>query len=149
MSSRGVRSAVGLVAAMLVLLGGCASTAQFESEAGRTAQDGVSEIRTALIAARAGLDGNLPDAYLTTVLEDAEDALSSAQESFRSLQPPADAEADRLRTELSMLLTRGLDGVARLRIAAQRGDTQQVAATAAELGPVADALDRFEQEHPS
>ena len=68
---------------------------RLESEAGRTAQDGVSEIRTALIAARAGLDGNLPDPYLTTVLEDAEDALSSSQESFRSLQPPADAEADR------------------------------------------------------
>jgi hypothetical protein len=149
MSARAARSAIVLIAAVLVPLGGCSSAAQFESEAGRTAQDGVSEIRTALVAVRAGSDGKLADAYLVTVLEDAEDALSSAQESFRALQPPEDVGAERLRAELSALLARGVDGVSRLRIAASRGDLQQAAGTDEELGTVADALERLEQEYPS
>jgi hypothetical protein len=149
MNARAARSAVVLVAAVLALVAGCASAAQFESDAGQTAQDGLSAVRTALIGVRTALDGGLPDPYLVTVLQDAEDSLSSTQESFRSMQPPADAGADRLRGELSTLLTRGVDGLAQLRIAAQRGDEQQLATTAADLGPVADALDRFEQEHSS
>jgi len=149
MSTRPVRSAIGLLAAAVVLLGGCSTTSGFESEAGRTAQDGVSQIRTALVAVQAGLDAKLPDPYLVTVLEDAEDALSSTQESFRSLQPPAEGDADRLRGEVASLLTRAVDGVAQLRIAEQRGDLQQLAATAADLGPVADALQRLGQEHSS
>jgi ABC-type sugar transport system substrate-binding protein len=149
MNARAARSAVALVAAVLALVAGCASASRFESDAGQTAQDGLSAVRTALIGVRAGLDGNLPDAYLVTVLEDAEESLSSTQESFRSMQPPAEGDADQLRAELETLLTRGVDGVAQLRIAAQRGDEQRLAATAADLGTVADALDRFEQEHSS
>jgi hypothetical protein len=149
MSARAARSTIVLIAAVVVLLGGCSSVAQFESEAGQTAQDSVSEIRTALMAVRAGSDGKLPDAYLVTVLEDAEDAMSSTQESFRSLQPPADVDAERLRAELATLLTRGVDGVSQLRIAASRGDLQHVAGTEKDLGIVADALERLEQEHPS
>lgn len=149
MRTAAVRSGGVLVAALVLLLAGCASANRFEAEAGQSAQDGLSEVRTALIAVRAGLDGDLTDAYLVTVLEDVEDALSSAQESFRSRQPPDDVGSDRLRAELGALLARGTDGATLARIAAQRDDRQQLAAAAADLGAVADALDRFEQEHPS
>ncbi|MGI5128786.1 hypothetical protein ACQEVB_18410 [Pseudonocardia sp. CA-107938] len=134
---------------LVAVLAGCASPAGFASDAGRTAQDGLSQVRTSLIAMRTGLAGDLPDGYLVTVLEDAEDALSSTQESFRSQEPPADAGSDRLRAELGDLLTRGTEGVARARIAAERGDRQQVAAVGTDLDAVADALERFEKEHQS
>jgi hypothetical protein len=119
----------------------------YEGKAAKTAQAALSEVETARLAVQTATAGRLPQPTLETALGDSEDAVSSVQQSFDSVQPPDTPDADRLRSVLDDLLAASSDGLAQLRIQARRGNTAQLAATAESLAAVAAGLARFEQEH--
>jgi hypothetical protein len=139
----------GLLA--VLALSGCVgpalTTQSYVGKAVHTANDGLSELQTALLTVDASLHGRLMQAYLVTVLSESEDAFSSIQTTFNSIQPPDSDEADQLRDRLDRLLSDGVDGLAQLRILARRQDTIQLAAEADKLAVTADELNRFAQEH--
>jgi hypothetical protein len=139
----------GLLAALA--LSGCVgpalTTKSYAGKAVHTANAGLSELQTALLSVDASLHGRLMQAYLETVLSDSEDAFSSIQTTFDSIQPPDSDIADRLRDGLDRLLSDGADGMSQLRILARRHDTTQLSAEADKLHETADGLNRFTQEY--
>jgi len=143
--------AATLLPVAATLLAGCVAPAPtvsaYEGKAVKSAQAALSELETARLAVQAAEVGRLPETTLETVLSDAEDAYSSVQQTFDSVQPPEDPAADRLRTTLDDLLTSGSDGLQQLRILARRHHEAQVASIARGLATVAAGLARFEQEH--
>jgi hypothetical protein len=142
--------AVACVLVLLVGLTGCVgparTTSSYVGKAVRTANDSESSIQTALLTVETSLRGRLMQAYLETVLSESEDALSSIQNTFDSIQPPNTPRADKVRNDLDKLLSDGADGMAQLRILARRQETSQLAAEAAKLAQTAHELDTFAQE---
>ncbi|MFN2517772.1 MAG: hypothetical protein ABR604_01840, partial [Jatrophihabitantaceae bacterium] len=128
-------------------VGPARTTATYENKAVRTANASLSELQTALLSVRTSLRGRLMQAYLETVLSESEDAFSSIQNTFDSIQPPDTKRADRLREGLDKLLSDGSGGMAQLRILARRQDTTMLAAEARKLAATADGLAKFAQEH--
>lgn len=144
-----VTGCAAAVAALLLssCVGPATTVAAYTGKAVRTANDAQSEVQTARLAVQASLHGKLPRAYLETVLQNAEDALSSIENSFDSIQPPNAAKADDLRDALDAVLSDGSDAVSQLRIAARREDTAGMRSALSDLGPVAQKLDAFQAEH--
>jgi hypothetical protein len=146
-----VRLRGAVVALVAFAVAGCVApaptTSAYEGKAARTAQDALSELETARLAVQASVQGRMPQAYLETMLSDAEDAFGSIQNTFDSVQPPDDPRADALRDTLDGLLSDGSDGLAALRVAARRQERTAMTATAAELVPVVTGLARFDEEH--
>jgi uncharacterized phage infection (PIP) family protein YhgE len=138
-------AAVLAVLALTGCVGPAPTTQIYESKAVRTANDGLSELQTALLSVRTSLRGHLPQAYLETQLSDSEEAFSSIEATFDSIQPPDTDRADQLRDELDKLLADGADGMAQLRISARRRDTAKLAAVAHQLAATAGGLDTFAQ----
>ncbi|MDT4962540.1 MAG: hypothetical protein QOF87_2187 [Pseudonocardiales bacterium] len=132
-------------------LSGCVgpapTTHTYESKAVRTANDSLSELQTVLLSVQMTRRGRMMQVYLETVLSESEDAFSSIQNTFDSIQPPDTGRADQLRAGLDTLLSDGADGLAQLRILARRQDTRELAAEAHKLTATAAALDKFAQEH--
>jgi hypothetical protein len=120
-----------LIAAAAVVLAGCVgpatTTAAYRGKAVHAADAAVSELETVVLTSSAVLDGKMMQAYAETVVSEAEDALSSVQASFDSIQPPDDTVSDQLRSEVDELLSAGLGDLAELRIELRRGAGQQVA----------------------
>ncbi|MEP7179679.1 MAG: hypothetical protein ABI775_11355 [Pseudonocardiales bacterium] len=81
----------------------------------------------------ASLRGRMMHAYLLTILSESEDAFSSIQNTFDSIQPPATVRADQLRDSLDTLLSDGSDGLTQLRILARRQDNHELAGQAHKL----------------
>ncbi len=83
-----------LVVASALLLAGCVgpatTTAAYRGKAVHAADAAVSELETVVLTSGAVLDGKMLQAYAETVVSEAEDALSSVQGSFDSIQPPDD-----------------------------------------------------------
>ena len=147
---RRLATVVAAVLAVLALSGcvGSARTTQtYEDKAVRTANDSLSALETALLSVQTSLRGRLMQAYLETVLSESEDAFSSIQSTFDSIQPPDTDRADQLHDSLDKLLADGADGMAQLRILARRQNTGQLAAEAHKLAATADGLDTFAKTH--
>jgi hypothetical protein len=134
-----------------VLLAGCVgpatTVAAYEGKAIHAAQAAQSEVQTARLAAEQRLAGRLQQAYLETMLSDSEDAMSSVQDSFDSIQPPNNSAVDNLRDELDPLLSDASDALSQLRIEGRREDRAQMAKIASSLSKLADKLDKFSTEH--
>jgi hypothetical protein len=145
----GAATALAALAALLLTscVGPATTVSAYTGKAVRTASDALSEVQTARLAVQASLDGKLPRAYLETVLQNSEDALSSIENSFDSIQPPNAAKADDLRDALDSVLGDGSDAVSQLRISARREDTAGLRSALSDLGPVAQKLDAFQSEH--
>jgi hypothetical protein len=146
------RSACGaLLLAIAILLSGCVGPATtnsaYSGKAVRTANDALSEVQTARLAVETSLDHNLPRAYLEVLLQEAEDAFSSIQNTFDSIQPPDTSTADKLRDQLDEVLSDGSDALSQLRIAARRDDTGELRTTSASIKSIADKLRSFAEEH--
>lgn len=142
--------AVGAFVVVLALsgcVGPARTTATYEDKAVRTANDSLSELQTALLSVQSSLHGRLMQAYLEAVLSESEDAFSSVQSTFDSIQPPDTDRADKLRDGLDKLLSDGSAGMAQLRILARRHDRARLAAEARTLGATADGLDTFARGH--
>jgi hypothetical protein len=147
------RLAVAVLGALVAVfaVSGCVGPARttqtYESKAVRTANDSLSALETALLSVQTSLRGRMMQAYLETVLSNAEDSISSIQSTFDSIQPPDTDTADRLRDSLDTLLSDGAAGMAQLRILARRQDTMNLAAEARTLAATADGLEKFARTH--
>jgi hypothetical protein len=144
-----MRRAVCLLVAA-VLTAGCVgpsrTDADFELKAGNTAKAVRSALQTALLAADGAGDGKLPSNYVSVVLGEAELDASAAQATFESYQPPS-AAADKLRGDVDDLLGDAVDGLVALRITARRGQLDRLPRIAAQLRPVATALEQVEEKY--
>jgi hypothetical protein len=138
--------ALTLVATLLAgtaCVGPAPTTSVYQGKAGHTAEDALSQLETARLAVETAHRGNMLHASLEVVLTEAEDAYSSIQATFDSIQPPDSAAADGVRDKLDKILSDGADGLAQLRIAARRSDTAELDSTSAELGTVSRQLQDF------
>ena len=68
---------------------------------------------------------------MSIAVSEQEDALGGVRGTFMSIQPPPGADADRLRDELSTLLTSAFDHVGDVRIEVRRGHLADLDAVAA------------------
>lgn len=149
MSGRGGRVASAIVTLCLLCscVGPARTTGAYEGKAAHTAQAALSQMRAALLAVDAAHRKRLTQAYLETLLSECEDAFSSIQATFDSIQPPNTTTADDLRAKLDPLLTSGSDGLAQLRILARRQEVAALNRLAGQLASLADQLDAFGTEH--
>jgi hypothetical protein len=98
------------------------------------------------MAARAKLDGKLPDSYTDVLVSRSEQDLSDVQGQFDSIQPPDDPTADKIRSDLDDLLTKGLSDLSDLRIALRRSERADMSRLTGELAKSAAKLQSFDQE---
>jgi hypothetical protein len=144
-----MRRAAGLLV-VAALTAGCVgpsrSDADFELKAGNTAKAVRSALQTALLAADGAGDGKLSSNYVSVVLGEAEQDASAAQATFDSYQPPS-AAADKVRSDLDDLVSDAVDGLAALRITARRGQLDRLPTIAAQLQPVATALEQVTEKY--
>ena len=139
--------ALAIALALAGCVGPAPTTSEYAGKAAHTAGEALAQVETARLAVEHS--SGMSSQYLETVLVNAEQAFSSIQNTFDSIQPPADPAADKLRSQLDKLLSDGADGLAQLRILARRGDTEAMASTAHDLGRTATGLKSFHQEHES
>jgi hypothetical protein len=135
---------VAVAVIVSVTLAGCVGNARttgaYRGKASHTAKAAVSALQTALLAVQISHEGNMLGPYLETVLSRAEDDLGSVQQQFDSIQPPNTAEADRLRSRLDALLSKGSDTLSQLRILSRRAEQAELEKTAEDIPDVVDAL---------
>lgn len=145
-----IRQTFVVVASALVLagcVGPATTTAAYRGKAVHAADAAVSELETVVLTSGAVRDGKMMQAYAEIVVSKAEDALSSVQGSFDSIQPPDDTVSDQLRSEVDDLLTAGLGDLSDLRIALRREGGEQVAQLADALKQTAVKLSAFSEAH--
>lgn len=114
------------VAALAACAGPSRSDDDFKHKAANTAEAMRGLIATANIVSDAAARGDVPGPYASVTLADADDDASAVVESFDSRQPPSGA-ADKLRDRLDPLLTNVVSVLDDLRIAARRGDLEELA----------------------
>lgn len=141
--------ALAVLAALL--LSGCVGPATtndaYLGKARHAASAAVSELQTARLTVQTMLAGRLQHLYTESVLSDNEDAISSVQQSFDSIQPPETKRADKLRTSLDDLLSTGSDAVRELRIAARRHDDETLRVVTHQVESTIDKLDKYLDEN--
>jgi hypothetical protein len=120
----------------------------YERKATTTAEAALSAVQTTRLAAEAGGEGNAFGPYLSVLISEQEEALSGAQGTFGSIQPPSQ-RADQLGQRLDRLLDDALAHVTDVRIAVRRGVQQRLPEVARPLQNDIDALTRFVEEHLS
>jgi hypothetical protein len=140
----------GVLAVVLVSCAACVAPARsfdaYEGKAAAAAGTAGSAVETALLTVDQADRDALFAPNASILVQEAEEDAASAEDSFSSIQPP-DPASDRLRAELEDLLGPALSGLARLRIAARRGDLATMDEAARSLRDVADGLERFAEEH--
>jgi hypothetical protein len=140
----------GALPVLFLLLGACVGPARwfnaYEGKAEATADQMVSAIETARLAAEVAARHNGFAPYLSVTIAEAEDDATSIQGAFDSIQPP-DGRADRLRDELDSLLSSAVSKISEMRIAARRGDFAAAERSGESLRDVSDRLVAFAREH--
>ena len=142
---------VALAAGVLALTCCAPGTPDADSwriDAQRSLGDAASAASAAQVALQQHGDGRLFDAYLQTVLVDAEEAASAAADTLGGTQPPV-SERDRYDAVTSQLdSAAGLLSTARTAVV--DGETRQYDRLAARLAKAVDALHDLESdlEHP-
>jgi hypothetical protein len=139
--------------ALAVALAGCTRSVgptrtadDYEAKAADTAEAVLSAVRTAELVAVAADRGRAFGPFVAVALDDAEGEASGAAATFESLQPPGPS-SDRLRDELGDLTGEAADALAGLRIAARRGDLDELGRRAEPLDDLGDRLEAFAERH--
>lgn len=147
----GARVFVGAAATAALLTTACVgpatTVAAYRGKAVHAADAALSEVETAVLTTTGMLRGKVLQSYGETVISSSEEAMSSVQGTFDSIQPPDAASSDKLRQRLDTLLTKGSGDVSDLRIAMRREQRTQMSALIPELKKDADLLNAFSQEH--
>ncbi|HJQ01835.1 MAG TPA: hypothetical protein VJ851_09555 [Jatrophihabitans sp.] len=147
MTSRWVSAAtIGTLLACTACVAPASSTANYQGKAGHTASAALSELETARLATETARRGRMLRTTLEIMLSQAEDAFSSIEATFDSIQPPNTQEADRVRDKLDQILAAGLDGITRMRIAVRRNDTGDLYATSTDLDKISQQLQAFSEQ---
>jgi uncharacterized protein HemY len=128
--------AAAAAALLVVLVTGCVSPSttdrDYQRKAAHSADEVVSAIATARLAADLGGQHRATQAYLSVLIGNAEKDALSVQGTFDSIQPPS-KRADSLRDEVDVLLADATAGLAVLRIAVRRGELSQLPELAGSL----------------
>lgn len=142
---------VVMTAVAAFMLTGCVgpatTVAAYRGKAVHAADAALSEVQTAVLTTNGLLDGRILQSYAETVISASEEAMTSVQGSFDSIQPPDDPSADALRNDLDTSLTSAASDVSDLRIATRREQRKDMAMLVAQLKKVASDLQKFSQEH--
>jgi hypothetical protein len=135
-----------VVAGLLVFLSSCVGPARtfgvYQSKAAQSAEGALSAVQTTRMAIRDALTDDGFGPYLSITIQDADDAASTAQGHFDSVQPP-DQRSDRLRRATDELLSGASSVVARARIAVRRHDEGTLRRLLPALARLAKELDRY------
>jgi hypothetical protein len=128
--------AAAAAALLVVLVTGCVSPSttdrDYQRKAAHSADEVVSAIGTARLAADLGGQHRATQGYLSVLIGNAEKDALSVQGTFDSIQPPS-KRADSLRDEVDVLLADATAGLAVLRIAVRRGELSQLPELAGSL----------------
>jgi len=140
---RAARAAGAVLA--VALLTGCVAPAldsgAFQHNALEALGSGVSQTRTAALGVQNLLDHRVPKPYADTVVTGMEKAIGPVQDSFGSVDPPTPAD-ERLRDQVTSLLSDADDALARARIAVRKEDTRAMGQSVRALRAVADRMER-------
>ncbi|MFI1453928.1 hypothetical protein [Streptomyces roseus] len=132
----------------VLAVAGCAGSSRTEEDyrlkAANTAEAAASAVGTARLATEAAGRGNTTSAYASVLLGEAEKDLAGAEQAFTSRQPP-DANADRIRGEVTDALSAAGDAMTAARIAARRGESTALAGHTPALAKAQDQLERLEE----
>jgi hypothetical protein len=139
---------IAIVAALLS--GGCVqhmvgparTLDDYKRKARTTAHDAQSAVETVLLLAQTAADGKAMGPYTGVGISEQEDEFASVQGDFGSIQPPDD-RADALRDQLNTILSTAMDDIAAVRIAARRGQLDDLDQVAAPLSDDSNALEQF------
>jgi hypothetical protein len=123
------------------------TTRDYEKKAANTAQAVVGALGTAELAIELAAKDRAYANTLSVTLTEAERDASGAQGSFDSVQPPAGAAADDVRTRLDDLLTQATGTLTNLRITARRGHLKALSEVSTDLKKLIHSLDEFESKH--
>jgi hypothetical protein len=115
---------------------------KYEGKAVSSAKAAQSSVATVQLVAATAAAGKAFGPYTVVSVSEQEDGLSAVEGTFASIQPP-DQRADALRDELGAILSSAVDHVADVRIAARRGQMDELDRVAAPLQADAAALDAF------
>jgi len=105
----------------------------YAAKASTTVESTISAVETVRLLATTASDGGTLASYTSVAISEQEDALGGLRGTFMSIQPPPDERSTQLRDDLSTLLTDAFDHVGDVRIAARRGQLDDLAALAAPL----------------
>jgi ABC-type glycerol-3-phosphate transport system substrate-binding protein len=143
----GLVAAVAACCLVTSCVGPATTAAAYRGKAVHAADAALSEVQTVVLTTSGLLRGRILQAYAETVISASEEAITSVQGTFDSIQPPDNTSSDALRKALDTLLTSGSSDVSDLRIAARRQNSKDLATLAAQLKKDASKLQAFSQEH--
>ena len=134
--------------AAATVLSGCVpaepSAPDWRSQASQALEDTGSEVESVALVLRLQSDDRLPGRAARVAAVESEEAVSSAEQTLSTLQPPPGTERADART--SPLMTRAADLVRQARIALTAGDTASYDDLRSRLLDLSDALDRARSE---
>jgi len=119
---------------------------KYRGKAVTTAESALSAVETVRLAAGAAGRDRAFGPYTAVSVSEQEESVTGLSGTFGSIQPPG-GRAVALRDALDDLLSRAVDGIATVRIAARQGRLDDVATEAAPLADVAAALRSFIEDH--
>jgi hypothetical protein len=128
----------GLTAA--VVFGACVGPSRtdrdYRRKVANTAEAVISAVESARLTADLATAGRAPAPYVALRLSESEESAAAVETGFAAVQPP-NRELDDLRTETLDAVGAATEVLARLRIAAYRGELHELREIALELeGPV-------------
>jgi hypothetical protein len=137
-----VVAVLGCTGCVQHMVGPARTLDDYERKARTTAHAAQSAVETVLLLAQTAADGNAFGPYTGVSISEQEDAMAAVQGDFGSIQPPDD-RADKLRDQLNEILGTAMDDIAAVRIAARRGQLDDLDQIAEPLADDSDALDQF------
>jgi hypothetical protein len=143
------RHAAALLGCLLAF-GGCILPARsygaYEEKAATTAHAVLSAVGVARYAVKMSEENTAFAAFVTTMLDEAEDDASSASSTFDSIQPP-DERSQQLSASLEGIVEPAVKAITELRIAARGGHTGEFGEQKASLAKATEDLDVFLKDH--
>jgi hypothetical protein len=117
----------------------------YRSVAERSAQDAMAQVRTVRLAVQADLDGRTLDPYVSAVLWQARDKLSTAQSDLATEETPDDRSVA-VQNEIAPLLADSVRAVNEAGVAADAGD-DAMRASVRRLDELGDRLEAFVERY--
>jgi len=131
---------------LAVATGGGTDPLAFRQAVAKTAQGGLTAVRTAHLAGQAQLDGRMFDTTLSPILDNAVEGVATAQQELAGTPAPGAPELA-IRDQLSRLLDDAARTVGTLVAAVDRNDDAAARSAVAALGTLGDRLDDFARGH--
>ena len=141
MAPRRLAATLALASLLAACVAPARSSSAYEGKTAASAEAAVSAARTVLLAAGIAGRGSAFSPTVSSVVADAEGDAQHARDAFASIQPP-DTEMDRLRSRVLPDIERVIEVIARVRIAARRGELEALQELAAPLRELTERLDR-------